>query len=148
MNENEFWQIIDKLDWNGDEHEDVVEPVIDYLTSKSDEELFEFEELLAQKLFALDTKAHAKESGEYGYTDDDSQYFSVDSFLYARACVVAEGEEFYNKVLNNPKEFPKDVDFESLLYVAPEAFERKNDEEWDYDSPTCYETFQNRQGWE
>lgn len=148
MNENEFWTIIGKLDWTAEDEEDVIEPVIEYLASKTDEELFEFEELLAQKLFALDTKANAKESGEYGYTDDDSQYFSVDSFLYARACVVANGQDFYNKVLKDPQEFPKDMDFETLLYVAQEAFERKNDDEWDYVSPTCYETFQNREGWE
>ena len=51
MNENEFWSITGMLNWeeSGDD-EAVVRSVVDYLSKKSDNETFKFEELLAQKL--------------------------------------------------------------------------------------------------
>ncbi len=148
MNENEFWNIIGKLDWDqsGDD-EGVVEPVVDALSKMSDEDIFQFEELLSQKLFALDTKAHAKEIGEDAYINDD-EYFSPDSFLYSRCIVVANGKELFNHILQNPKEFPKDMEFEAILYVAQEAYEQKNDKEWGYVSSTDYETYKNVSGWQ
>tara|TARA_R110002124_G_scaffold237792_1_gene403074 strand:- start:6165 stop:6611 length:447 start_codon:yes stop_codon:yes gene_type:complete len=147
MNENEFWSIIEMLNWeeSGDD-EAVVEPVVDCLLQKSDDEIFQFEELLAQKLHALDTKAHAKEIGEDAYINDE-EYFSVDGFLYARCVVVANGQELFQHILENPKEFPKDMEFEAILYVAQEAYEQKNDKEWEYVSPTDYETYKNVSGW-
>jgi len=147
MNENEFWSIIGMLNWeeSGDD-EAVVEPVVNYLSQKTDEEIFQFEELLAQKLFALDTKVHAKEIGEDAYVNED-EYFSVDGFLYSRCVVVANGKELFQNVLENPKEFPKDMEFEAILYVAQEAYEQKNDKEWEYVCPTDYETYKNANGW-
>ncbi|OZG69899.1 hypothetical protein BTA51_28800 [Hahella sp. CCB-MM4] len=148
MSENEFWSIIGMLNWeeSGDD-EAVVEPVVDFLSQKSDEEIFQFEEILAQKLHALDTKAHAKEIGEDAYVNE-KEYFSVDGFLYSRCVVVANGKELFQHILENPKEFPKDMEFEAILYVAQEAYEQKNDKEWEYVSPTDYETYKNISGWQ
>ncbi|MEH6347572.1 MAG: DUF4240 domain-containing protein [Bermanella sp.] len=147
MNEIEFWVVIGKLDWDesGDD-EAVIEPVVEYLTTKSDEDIFQFEELLAQKLHALDTKDHAKEIGEDAYINDD-KYFSVDGFLYSRCLIVANGKELFDSVLCKPKEFPKDMEFEAILNIAQEAYEQKNDKEWAYVSPTDYETYKNANGW-
>ena len=147
MNECEFWSIIGMLDWNesGDD-EAVVEPVVDFLSQKSDEEIFQFEELLSQKLHSLDTKAHAKEIGEDAYVNDE-KYFSVDGFLYSRCIIVANGKELFDHVLHNPSEFPKDMEFEAILYMAQQAYEQKNDKEWEYVSPTDYETYKNVSGW-
>jgi hypothetical protein len=57
MNENEFWKIIELLDWDqsGDD-ESVVEPVVSALAKKENKEIYKFEEILSQKLYALDTK--------------------------------------------------------------------------------------------
>jgi len=148
MNEIEFWSIIGMLDWDETgEDEAVVKPVVNYLSKKADAEIFQFEELLAQKLHALDTKEHAKEIGEDAYVDDET-YFSVDGFLYSRCLVVANGKELFDHVLRNPGNFPKDMEFEAILYVAQEAYEQKNDKEWEYVSPTDYETFKNVSGWQ
>lgn len=148
MDENEFWDIVGMLNWDETGDDDaVVEPVVNYLSNQSDEDIFQFDELLAQKLHALDTKAHAKEIGEGAYINDD-QYFSVDSFLYSRCVVVANGKELFEHALNNPSEFPKDMEFEAILYVAQDAYERKNGKKWNYVSPTSYETFKNVGGWE
>jgi hypothetical protein len=148
MNDLEFWNVIEMLNWDeaGDD-EAVVKPVVNYLAKKSDEEIFQFEELLAQKLHALDTKSHAKEIGEDAFVNEET-YFSVDGFLYSRCVVVANGKELFEHVLQNPSEFPKDMEFEAILYVAREAYEQKNDNEWEYISPTDYETYKNVSGWQ
>ncbi|WP_020406236.1 DUF4240 domain-containing protein [Hahella ganghwensis] len=148
MNENEFWSIIGMLNWEevGDD-EAVVEPLVNYLSSKSDEEIFQFEEILAQKLHALDTRSHAKEIGEDAYVNEE-QYFSLDAFLYARCVVVANGNDLFERTLRNPADFPKNMEFEAILYVAQEAYEQKNGKEWEYVSPTDYETYKNISGWQ
>lgn len=148
MNENEFWKVIEMLNWDEAGDDDaVVEPVVDYLSEKSNDDIFQFEELLSQKLYALDTKAHAKEIGEDAYVNEE-EYFSVDGFLYSRCVVVANGKELFEHVLGNPSEFPKDMEFEAILYVAQQAYEQKNDKEWEYVSPTDYETYRNSAGWQ
>ena len=148
MNENEFWNIIGIFDWDeAGNDEGVLESAIEYLSKKDDEEIFLFEEILAQKLHALDTEAHAKEIGDDAYVDQ-TKHFSVDGFLYSRCVVVANGKELFDEVLENPKEFPKDMEFESILYLAQEAYEQRNDKEWEYVSPTDYETFKNKNGWQ
>lgn len=42
---------------------------------------------------------------------------------------------------------PKDMEFESILYLAGSAYKTKTGEEFDYNAPTDYETFSNKQGW-
>ncbi|WP_425388162.1 DUF4240 domain-containing protein [Ectobacillus panaciterrae] len=61
--------------------------------------------------------------------------------------VVANGRDFYYHVLHHPEEMPKDMEFESLLGVAREAYEQKNDEEFDYLPKFDYETFSNKNKW-
>lgn len=147
MNEIEFWKIVGLLDWDATGDDDaVVEPVVSFLSKKTVAEIFEFEEILAQKLFALDTLEHAKSIGEDAYVDDN-KYFSVDGFLYSRCVVVANGKDLYDCVLNDPKEFPKDMEFEAILYIAQQAYEEKTGEKWSYVSKTNYETFENVKGW-
>ncbi|WP_374605053.1 DUF4240 domain-containing protein [Arenimonas sp.] len=148
MNDDTFWRIIGLLDWDeeGDD-EAVIEPAVDALAQMPVEAIAGFEETLARKLHALDTRAHAREIGEDAYTDDGDD-FSVDTFLYARCCVVANGRELYETVLANPAGFPKDQDFEALLNVAATAHEQKTGEEPEFfDTSVSYETFSNEAGW-
>ena len=147
MTEDEFWKLIGTLDWDDPDDDDaVVEPVVEALSQKSNDDIFQFEEILAQKLFDLDTKAHAKEIGDDAYTDGEA-FFSADGFLYSRCLIVANGKDIFDQVLKNPKEFPKDMEFEPILYIAQEAYEDKNEKKWEYTSPTDYETFKNEDGW-
>lgn len=147
MNDAIFWEIIEKLDWDqsGDD-EAVVKPVVNALSAMSDNDIFQFEELLAQKLYALDTKPHAKEIGKDAYINDD-EYFSPDGFLYSRCVVIANGKDLFDHILENPKDFPKNMEFEAILYVAQEAYEQKNDKDWEYVPLTSYETYANANGW-
>ena len=148
MEEKEFWSLLILLDWNESGDDDaVIEPTIKSLGKKDIKEIYSFEEILSKKLFALDTKQHAMEIGEDAYIDEN-EFFSVDGFLYSRCVVVANGEELFNDVLKNPKEFPKDMEFEAILSIAQEAYEEKTGEEWKYVTETDYETYSNKAGWQ
>ena len=102
-------------------------------------------DLLSEKLFALDGSAFAKEIGEDSWSENG--FFSVDNFLYARGCAVANGADFYEKALKSPAEMPKDLTFEAILYIASTAFERKTGRKWDYAPAFPIETFSNAAGW-
>ena len=147
MTEAKFWAIIAMLNWaaTGDDAA-VTAPAVSELATYEIEEIYEFQNILARKLHALDTRAHAEQIGEYAYRE--GEYFSADWFLYTRCVVVANGESFYTRVLENPQAFPKDMEFESLLYIAPEAIERKTGEEYDHVTEPSYETYSNIEGWQ
>ncbi|MBL7795852.1 MAG: DUF4240 domain-containing protein [Saprospiraceae bacterium] len=146
LSEAHFWEIIALLDWSktGDD-EAIVEPAISRLASGPVRHILEFADLLSEKLYALDGRRYARHIGEDAWMPD--RYFSVDSFLYARCCVVANGQEIYEKVLHDPMQMPKDTTFEELLYVPSEAYERKTGKPLDYTPAYPIETYSNQQGW-
>lgn len=148
MDEMEFWRIIALFNWKRTGNDDaVLKPAVKELAKHSIEEISAFEEILSQKLYALDTMAHARNIGEDSYVDD-SEHFSVDAFLYARCCVVANGKAFYEGVLSEPTQFPHDIEFEALLGLADAAYEAKTGNESDgFQTSVSYETFSNRAGW-
>ena len=146
MNDSTFWGLISLLDWNKKSDSQIIKPVIEALAEMSGDEIVSFEETLSYKLYQLDTKEHARNSGEYTY-DKETGYVSSDSFLYARAVVIANGELFYKKVLKNPSAFPQTVDFEPLLYIASKAYRKKTKKEFDHITAYSYESFSNEEGW-
>ncbi|AYN27062.1 DUF4240 domain-containing protein [Buttiauxella sp. 3AFRM03] len=155
MTEATFWLIISLFNWSAEGGDyAVIEPAVVELSEKSEQEILAFDEILTQKLYALDTVAHAKEIGKGSYVEGAShlggpEYFSPDMFLYVRCGLVANGRAMYEKVFVDPKAFPKDLDFEALLMVASIAYERKTGKEFD-PAPTkfSYETFSNKTGWQ
>lgn len=146
LEEANFWHIISLLDWEqeGDD-EAVLEPAIIYLKGLSLASIYKFQDILASKLFALDKLVYAENLGEDSYKP--GQPFSPDYFLYARACVVANGKAYYEEVLKDPAKMPKGYTFESLLSLAKRAFERKTNSEFKYHPTISYETFSNPKGW-
>lgn len=147
LSEAHFWEIISLLDWSktGDD-EAVIEPVIAELASGTIRHIFEFADLLSEKLYALDGRKYAMHIGEDSWSPD--RYFSVDNFLYARCCVIANGKEMYEKVLNDPTQMPKDLTFETLLYLPSEAYQRKSGKQYDYTPAYPIETYSNQAAWE
>lgn len=146
MTESRFWEIIDLLDWTkGDDDDAILQPAVTALQDCSVADIFRFQDILAEQLFALDGQAFAEQIGTRSF--GGAQHFSVDTFLYARACVVANGQAFFHKVLENPSLMPKDFTFEPLLYLAGQAFEQRTGKEWEYLPRVSYETFSNRNGW-
>jgi hypothetical protein len=149
MDDETFWGLIEQLDWSheGDD-EKVVAPLVRALSDMPDRDIAGFADHLARRLFALDGRAWARASGATIWWGEPDQ-LSVDAFLYARLAVVASGREGYEAVLADPTQMPKDREFESLLYVASQAYERKTglDDDGSLDSPVSFETFANQEGW-
>ena len=139
LSDAQFWHIISLLDWSktGDD-EAVVAPVVAYLAQLPVSFIYQFEDKLAEKLYSLDTRQHASNFDEP---------FSVDDFLYSRCVVVANGLETYNKILNDPKLMPTDVDFEPLLFVASDAYTLKTGKEFEYVPEFSIETYSNKTAW-
>ena len=148
MSEDAFWKIIALFDWKktGDDDK-VMAPAAAALAKMSEADITKFADILAEKLYALDTREHARHAEEDADPDDGDTYISADGFLYSRCVVVANGREFFDKVLADPTEMPKDMEFESLLYLAGTAYEQKTGEEFDHVSPLSFESFSNVEAW-
>lgn len=147
LTEEEFWKIIACFDWSDSENdESIIEKAIQVLSEKPVRFIYEFQDLLSEKLFALDTLAHAENTGENAWQGKNAD-FSADEFLYARCCVVANGEIFYKKVIQQPDSMPKDLTFESLLTLAHKAYNRKTGKKFRYVPTHNVETFSNSRGW-
>lgn len=146
MDEGTFWSLLDKLDWRQEGDDDrVVAPVVRALTKLPLKEIESFDQILARKLYALDGRAWAREIGT-GWRGG-LHPISGDEFLYARCVVVVNGRDFYEAVLADPSQMPKDMEFESLLYISSTAWEAKTGEEPDFDTEVSYETWSNEAGW-
>ena len=117
-------------------------PLIAALVARPVAHIYQFEDFLAEKLWQLDTAAHAAPLRE-----EADGFLSVDDFLYARCAVVANGPEYFQKILQNPLMMPADETFEPLLYAASDAFEQKTGQEFDYSPTWNYETGSNKAGW-
>jgi len=147
LSEEQFWMLIDLLDWSREGDDDaVVEPLVRQLTQLPVEYIHSFQNRLAEKLYHLDGMRYARQIGEDAWWE--GQYFSPDLFLYARACVVANGREHYETVLQDPAEMPKDLSFERILYVAHDAHERKTGRPMQHLPTYSYETYSNTAGWQ
>ena len=146
LNNNRFWQIIDLLDWTQTDDDLIIEPSVAYLASLSVRSILEFADLLSEKLYMLDGKVYAENTGEASWFPNT--FFSADNFLYARCCAVANGREFYEKVLSQPELMPKDLTFESLLYISLTAYERKLHKKYNYVPTYPIETFSHKETWQ
>ncbi|MEH6944479.1 DUF4240 domain-containing protein [Bacillus sp. JJ722] len=128
MKDETFWSIISQLDFNAECDDDIIEPAIERLANLSIQDIKQFEEALAYKLYLLDTKKHAQMS----CNEQSPDYLSADLFLYIRCSVINKGKEFFEETLKNPSNMPNDEDFEPLLSIASEAYTRKTGNEFDY----------------
>ncbi|MFN0216439.1 MAG: DUF4240 domain-containing protein [Saprospiraceae bacterium] len=142
LGEPDFWALIAQLDWEKDDTESVIEPLVAALAQMSVANIYQFQDLLSEKLWNLDTRAHADV-----FTDETDDSLSVDDYLYARCGVVANGKDFYQKVLHNPAEMPLDVTFSPLLRIARKAYECKTGKKMTIVPAFNFETYSNQQGW-
>ena len=139
LSDTQFWHIISLLDWSKTgNNEAVIAPVVAYLVQLPVSFIYQFEDKLSEKLYALDTRQHAQNFEEP---------FSVDDFLYSRCAVVANGLETYNKILNNPELMPTDVDFEPLLFIASDVYTLKTGKDFEYVPEFSIETYSNKAAW-
>ena len=146
LKQEEFWKIINLIDWAKESDNDKLKTLVILLQSYSVRKIYDFSDFLSECLYKLDTKIVAQQIGIDAWKEGGS-YFSVDNFLYARLCVIANGKQFYNEVLKTPSKAPKDLTFEDLLYVASEAYQDKTNKALDYTPRFPIETYSNKERW-
>lgn len=140
-----FWETMELCNWDKEGDDDLVlQPVIEYLAKQDDEDIFRFNDLMAELLYRLDTKALAEQ-----YIQQEG-FLSADGFLYARCVALINGAAYYQKALQGGCPEMWSMEFESLLYVPQTAWEHKYGEEWEYPhfAPLSFETGSNTKGWE
>ena len=141
---DDFWELMGRIDHEALERGDedaAAEPLVATLGARTEQDIFAFEEHLAQALYALDGRKYADESGESRGSDD--------AFLYARCYVVGCGKARYEAVLAEPSLMPKTTDgwFEALLGVAEKAFKQRGGDEWTFVPSVSHETGSNEEMW-
>ncbi|RPI05039.1 MAG: DUF4240 domain-containing protein [Ignavibacteriae bacterium] len=130
INRADFWSLIELIDKSalsdGDEEKAAVR-LIRALKKFSEPELRSFDSHLEEVLSDIGGDEYAKDAGISGESDD--------GFRYLRQYVVAQGQNFYEQVKNNPDAIPNSEDcwFEYLDLIAPEVWSKKTKrklEEW------------------
>ena len=145
MTQEEFWRVLELLDWEAPHDDGIIAPIVHYLAGLEPDKIAGFHRMLCEKLHELDREEFAREIGEYSLESEEG--FSPDHFLDVRCAVVANGREFYQHVLSNPKLMPKDREFEVLVTVAERAYRKKTGRMPLFLGAKAYETFSNRAGW-
>jgi Protein of unknown function (DUF4240) len=147
LSEEAFWALIALLDWSktGDD-EAVILPVVAKLAESPLRHIYDFKDILSQKLYLIDTREHARYIGEAAY-NETSEQFSGDIFLFARCCAVANGQASYEQVRRDPAAMPKDLEFAPLLRIANEAYRRQKSALMRYVAAYPIETGSNLEGW-
>ena len=150
MDDATFWGLIERLDWTheGDD-ERVVAPLVKALSDMPDRDIAGFADQLARKLFALDGRAWARESGSTIWWGEPRP--ALGRRVPVRAARGRRQRPARSTRPSSPirRRCPRTVEFESLLYVASTAYERKTglDDDGSLDSPVSFETFANEAGW-
>ncbi|MFE4593593.1 DUF4240 domain-containing protein [Streptomyces laurentii] len=143
MNEDAFWDLIEAHRPAGEDPdaERLTEALTERLRRGPVDVVTGFAEQLSWLLYRLDGPAWGEQGEQSG-----------DSFLYARAAVVAAGRAQYEHVLANPAAFAPYVDdlvwAEGLLYVPDRAYRELTGEEWSRETRYSYESGSNTRAWE
>lgn len=140
-----FWSTMELCDWNSEGDDDkVLEPVIKYLSKQNDDVIFEFDDLMSELLYHLDTKEFADQCQK-----EDPQMCD-DTFLYSRCVALINGRSYYEKVKQGKVKDLWNMEFEALLYVPEKAWALKHQssaEDYPHTAPFSYETGSNKDGW-
>lgn len=143
---NFFWTTMELCDWKKEGDDDkVLKPVIQHLSKQGDSSIFEFDDLMTELLYHLDTKKLAEQCREV------EPLMCDDSFLYSRCVALINGPTYYEKVKQGKEKAVWSMEFESLLYVPMKAWALKHHlsvEEYPHSSPLSYETGSNKDEWE
>ena len=145
MDKKRFFELImDVCDWEKSGDDDmVIAPLVNYLSSYSDEEIFAFDDIMAELLYDLDTKKSFKRACKY-YDHSD------DSFLYSRCAALVNGEECYKKVKAGKNNKIWTMEFEAILSVPMLSWSKKNNkdpEDYPHLTAKSIETGSNADEW-
>ncbi|MDE6426120.1 MAG: DUF4240 domain-containing protein [Ruminococcus sp.] len=145
MNKQQFFSnIMTICDWNkiGND-EEVIKPLVTYLSQQSDEEIFSFDDIMTELLYMLDTRKNFKKACEiYNHSDD--------TFLYSQCVALTNGEEYYEKVKAGKVNEVWEMEFETILYIPSSAWGKKHDSDpanYPHFTSLSYETGSNKNAW-
>lgn len=140
-----FWNTMELCDWNYEGDDDkVLMPLIEYLSKQTDEIIFEFDDVMSELLYNLDTKKLAEQC------EKTEPRMSDDSFLYSRCTALINGPGYYENAKNGRQKDMWNMEFESILYIPGKAWAMKHkisDDEYPHLPPLSYETGSNAEGW-
>lgn len=147
LGEDDFWRLIEELDWSRPiDGEAVIAPVVELLSQRDERAIRGFQEHLAEQLHTLDREDLARHMGEGAYTGPDGP-FSEERFLGVRCVVVANGWLGVRAMLDHPESLTEAQELSALLEIAPRAFEAKTGRSFDHVPETPYAAFANADGW-
>lgn len=144
MTKEQFFEMIMTIcDWETPDDEEKLEPLIEYLSFKSDEEIFAFDDIMAQLLYDIDTKKNFTAAQKYSEHSDDT-------FLYSRCVALVNGEDYYERVKRGQATELWEMEFECILYVPSNAWARKHNssaDDYPHLTAVSYETGSNVGEW-
>jgi Protein of unknown function (DUF4240) len=147
LTESEFWALIAQLDWSKVGSDDaVIAPVVSALTKTPLRHIYDFADILSQKLYILDGEQYAMANKEGNILEDAD--FNADRFLYARCCVVANGKSFFEHVRLHPTDMPNNLLFAALLRIPNQAYQKLVGKHLEHVWAYPIETFSNPMGWQ
>ena len=133
-----FWAVMELCDWTYEGDDDkVLRPVIQYLAQQEDGRIFQFDDLMSELLYGLDTKKLAAQC------EEAEPLMSDDSFLYSRCVALINGPDYYEKARQGMAKEIWSMEFEALLYVPARAWALKHkmrEEDYPHTAPLSYET--------
>lgn len=144
MDEDRFWSIVEKSANSSEYLEDTAEKITKYLMKLPLEDIIGFN--LREEKLRFDS--YTSEMWCAGYILNGG--CSDDSFEYFRCWIIAQGRDVFYKAKENPDSLfelydseMECYDFEDLMYVASEAFEKRTGKDiidfLDYDQFTSHE---------
>lgn len=140
-----FWNTMELCDWSFEGDDDkVLKPVIQHLSQQSDDLIFQFDDLMSELLYHLDTKKLADQCQEA-----DPQMCD-DTFLYSRCVALINGPAYYENVRRGNEKNVWDMEFEALIYVPRKAWAEKHHtsaNDYPHVPSLSPETGSNQSGW-
>ena len=140
-----FWTTMELCDLSREgDNDKVLKPLIKYLSKQDDPIIFEFDDLMTELLYDLDTEKLAEQCEKVDPLMCD------DTFLYSRCVALINGPDFYEKVKRGKMRRVWSMDFEPLLYVPGKAWalkHRRSVDDYPHIPPLSYETGSNEEGW-
>lgn len=119
MFKNSFWGIMKKANWDYEDSQKILEPVIEFLSNHDDKYIFAFHDIMSELLYSLDKKELAQPMIDHGTYDDET-------FLYQRCFVLTNNNKFYHDILHGVKQLDDDLQFKPLLNLPQKAWAKRN----------------------
>lgn len=144
-----FWRMMELCDWERLVHnKDILVPLIRLLSKLPDEEIFSFDDIMAELLYILDTRKLFIQCKKVNPNAGDRM------FLNARCAALTGGKKYYEKVKVSKMKMiwgrTWEADFDVILQIPSRAWalkHHKHPNDYPHKTPLCYKTGSNKDEW-